>query len=85
MAKKFNFIDLNNVRTEEEFYNNLATTVLRASSTKIQVIGENARKFIGRFIPNLTFRIGQQFIYPIKARARLEGGEEGPGRYNRPA
>ena len=55
---KFCFIDLNNVRTEEEFYNNLATTVLRASSTKIQVIGENASKFIGRFIPNLTFSPG---------------------------
>ncbi len=55
---KFCFVDLNNVRTEEEFYKNLATAILRTSSTKIQVIGENARKFMGRFIPNLTFSLG---------------------------
>lgn len=55
---KFCFVDLNNIRTEEQFYQNLATSVLRASATKIQVIGENARKFMGRFIPNLTFSPG---------------------------
>lgn len=55
---KFCFIDLNNIRTEEQFYQNLATSVLRASATKIQVIAENARKFMGRFVPNLTFSPG---------------------------
>ncbi|MBN2863577.1 MAG: ATP-binding protein, partial [Bacteroidales bacterium] len=55
---KFCFVDLNNIRSEEQFYQNLATEVLRASSTKIQVIAENARKFMGRFIPNLTFSPG---------------------------
>jgi hypothetical protein len=55
---KFCFVDLNNIRTEEQFYQNLATSVLRASATKIQVIAENARKFMGRFVPNLTFSPG---------------------------
>jgi hypothetical protein len=54
----FCFVDLNNIRSEEQFYQNLATEVLRASSRKIQVIAENARKFMGRFIPNLTFSPG---------------------------
>lgn len=52
---RFCFIDLNNARTEEQFYLQLATMVLKSSSTKIDKILENAREFIGRFIPNLTF------------------------------
>ncbi len=53
---RFCFIDLNNVRTEEQFYQQLATEVLKASSTKIDTIIGNAKKFMGRFIPNVTFR-----------------------------
>ncbi len=52
---KFCFIDLNNVRTEEQFYQRLATEVLKVSSTKIDAIIGNAKKFMGRFIPNVTF------------------------------
>lgn len=52
---KFCFIDLNNVRTEEQFYQQLATEVLKVSSTKIETIIGNAKKFMGRFIPNVTF------------------------------
>jgi len=52
---RFCFIDLNNVRTEEQFYQQLATEVLKASSTKIDTIIGNAKKFMGRFIPNVTF------------------------------
>lgn len=55
---KFCFVDLNNIRTEEQFYEALATSVLRASATRIQAIAENARKFMGRFVPNLTFSPG---------------------------
>jgi uncharacterized protein len=51
---KFCFIDLNNVRTEEQFYQQLATKVLNASARKTRVIIENARKFFGKFIPNIT-------------------------------
>ena len=51
---KFCFIDLNNVRTEEQFYQQLATKVLNASATKTGILIENARKFFGKFIPNIT-------------------------------
>ncbi|MGC1392045.1 MAG: ATPase [Bacteroidales bacterium] len=52
---RFCFIDLNNVRTEEEFYQQLATKVLNASTTKTRILLANARKFLGKFIPNITF------------------------------
>ena len=55
---RFCFIDLNNVRTEEQFYQQLATRVLRISSTKTGIILENARKFLGKFIPNITISPG---------------------------
>lgn len=51
---RFCFIDLNNVRTEEQFYQQLATEVLKASSAKVAAIIGNAKKFMGRFIPNVT-------------------------------
>lgn len=51
----FCMIDLNNIRSEEEFYKLLATKVLQQSSSKIDVILENAKSFLGRFIPNISF------------------------------
>lgn len=51
---RFCFIDLNNIRTEEQFYQKLSTKVLSSSSTKTSIILENTRKFLGRFIPNIT-------------------------------
>ena len=51
---RFCFIDLNNVRTEEQFYQQLATKVLNASATKTRILLENTRKFFGKFIPNIT-------------------------------
>lgn len=52
---RFCFIDLNNVRTEEQFYQQLATKVLNSSTSKTRIIIENSRKFLGKFIPNITF------------------------------
>jgi hypothetical protein len=51
---RFCFIDLNNVRTEEQFYQQLATKVLNASSTKTKILIENSRKFFGKIIPYIT-------------------------------
>jgi len=51
----FCMIDLNNVRSEEQFYKLLATKVLQQSSTRIETILENAKLFLGRFIPNISF------------------------------
>lgn len=53
-AVRFCFIDLNNVRSEEQFYQQLATRVLNASATKTRIVLENARKFLGKFIPSIT-------------------------------
>jgi AAA+ ATPase superfamily predicted ATPase len=51
----FCMIDLNNIRSEEQFYKLLATKVLQKSSSKIDSILENAKLFLGRFIPNISF------------------------------
>jgi uncharacterized protein len=52
---RFVFIDLFNVRTEEEFYILLAKNVLLQSNTKIEDIIERAGKFLGRLVPDLSF------------------------------
>jgi hypothetical protein len=57
-AIRFCLIDLNNVRTEEQFYQHLATKVLQASASKTRALIENTRKFLGRFIPNITISAG---------------------------
>ena len=51
----FCMIDLNNIRSEEQFYKLLATKVLQQSSTKVDAILENAKLFLGSFIPNISF------------------------------
>ena len=51
---KFCFIDLNNIRHEEEFYQQLSTQVLKTMSGRTQLMIDNARKFLGRFIPNIS-------------------------------
>jgi hypothetical protein len=48
-------MDLHNIRSEEQFYKLIATKVLQASASRIDTILENAKSFLGRFIPNLSF------------------------------
>lgn len=55
---RFCFVDLNNVRTEEQFYRHFASAVLRSSASRVSELLDNARKFLGRFIPNVTFSPG---------------------------
>jgi uncharacterized protein len=55
---RFCFIDLNNVRSEEQFYQQLATKVLRSSAAKTRILLDNASRFLGKFIPNITFSPG---------------------------
>jgi uncharacterized protein len=61
----FCFIDLNNVRTEEQFYNYFATSVLRSSSKKIKELMENVGAFLGRFIPNVTMSPGSDVEFKL--------------------
>lgn len=52
---RFCFIDAFNVRTEEQFYQALATEVLKSSATKLDVLLEHAKTFMGKFLPRLSF------------------------------
>ena len=52
---RFCFIDAFNVRTEEQFYQSLATEVLKSSATKFEMLLENAKTFMGKFLPKLSF------------------------------
>jgi len=54
------FLDVYSIRTEEEFYQSLAIEVLKASASKFEVLVDNAKKFMGRFIPNITFSADNQ-------------------------
>jgi uncharacterized protein len=54
------FLDVYSIRTEEEFYQSLAIEVLKASSSKFEVLLDNAKKFMGRFLPNITFNTDNQ-------------------------
>lgn len=56
----FCFLDAFNIRTEEEFYQALATEVLKISSSKLEVLLENAKRFMGTFFPKLSFSPGSQ-------------------------
>jgi len=55
---RFCFIDLNNVRSDEQFYQLFATKVLGASASKIKILIENSRKFLGKFLPGITISPG---------------------------
>jgi hypothetical protein len=55
---RFCFIDLNNIRTEEQFYQELAARILKSTATGIEKIVDSAKKFLGRFMPQITFSPG---------------------------
>lgn len=50
---RFCFIDLYNLRSEEEFYEQFALKVLKAGSSKIEELTSMAFKFIGRMVPKI--------------------------------
>ncbi|HPS12220.1 MAG TPA: ATP-binding protein [Prolixibacteraceae bacterium] len=54
------FLDVYNIRTEEEFYQSLAREVLKATASKFEVLVDNAKKFMGRFLPNISFNADNQ-------------------------
>lgn len=52
---RFVFVDLFNVRTEEQFYELLAQEAMLVLSSKFEEIVDYSRKFLGRMIPKLSF------------------------------
>jgi AAA+ ATPase superfamily predicted ATPase len=48
-------IDLFNVRTEQDFYIALASAILKATSTKWEERAQNAKDFLSRLLPRISF------------------------------
>lgn len=57
---RFCFIDLFSARSENHFYQLLAKEVLRSTSAKWEDTMENAKRFLGRLIPSVSFRPGHE-------------------------
>lgn len=51
----FCFLDVFSVRTEEQFYEHLANEVLKASASKMELLLDNAGRYLGKFLPKLSF------------------------------
>jgi len=49
------FIDLFNVRSEEDFYRNLAESVIKATTNKMQEVISQSKKFFKQLIPKISF------------------------------
>ena len=56
----FCFLDAFNIRTEEQFYQALASEVLKISATKLELLLENAKRLLGSFLPKISFSPGNQ-------------------------
>lgn len=52
---RFCFLDVFNIRTVEQFYQQLAIEILKVSSTKVEILLENTGKFLSKFVPKLSF------------------------------
>lgn len=63
---RFCFLDGYNIRTEEEFYQNLAVEVLRASSSRFEVLLDYAGKFLGQLLPVLSISPDSQNELALK-------------------
>lgn len=57
---RFCFLDTFNVRSEEQFYQLLATEILKVSATKMESLLENAKTLLGKFLPKLSFNPDNQ-------------------------
>lgn len=54
---RFCFIDLFNIRDEEQFYQVLAQELIKTSASKWEERIENTKKFISQFIPKITYNL----------------------------
>lgn len=52
---RFCFIDMYNIRTEEQFYQLLSQNVLQASSSRFEEILETSKKFLTSLLPKISF------------------------------
>ncbi len=59
------FIDIFSIKSEEEFYTLFAKQVIKTSSTKWDDIQQNAKKYLGKFIPKIAFSPSQDTDFSI--------------------
>ncbi|HKJ78101.1 MAG TPA: hypothetical protein VKA10_01145 [Prolixibacteraceae bacterium] len=52
---KFCFIDMYNIRSEDQFYQLLSEEILKASASKMKEILEFSRNFLSQIIPKISF------------------------------
>jgi hypothetical protein len=52
---KMIYMDLFNIRTEEEFYKNLSEKVFKAVSGRMEELIENTKNFMKQWVPKITF------------------------------
>lgn len=57
---KFCFLDAFNIRTEEQFYQVLASELLKLSATKLEQLFDNAKRWFGALLPKISFNPGNQ-------------------------
>lgn len=62
---KFCFIDLYNVKSEQEFYQVLAREVIKATASKWEEKLEVSKNFLSRFFPKLTFSPDQNSEFSL--------------------
>ena len=55
----FCFIDLFNIRTEEQFYLSLAQEILKATSGRLDEMLQTTKKFLGQLMPKFTVSPGE--------------------------
>lgn len=48
------YLDIFSCRTDKEFYDTFATTILKETSSKFEEFAENAKSFLSRIIPNFS-------------------------------
>mgnify|MGYP000533682961 FL=1 len=64
---RFCFIDMYNVRSEEQFYHLLSQNVLKASSSRFEEIVETSKQFLARLIPKISFNADMSTDISISA------------------
>lgn len=62
---RFCFIDLYNIRSEEDFYQELAKEVLKNSSSKMDEMFDDVKKFMGQLLPRVSFSPGSESDFTI--------------------
>lgn len=53
-------VDIFNVKSENDFYINLAQAVLKSTANKWEELAENAKQFLSQFVPKLSFSVDMQ-------------------------